>query len=272
MALIEAEAEKGARSKNPDVTDLTMRGMNLLIRTLPQPGEEMRRVNPEARALFDRALKIDPDDADALAGIAATYLRDFSFGWGDPGTDYEAKVLGQANRALALDPKGISAYQVKADYLYVSGRPGTALAAADAGLAVNPNDVSLYAPRASAENALGRFEEAKADAERAMRLSPRDPFLGVFLVVLGDAELNLGHFDAAIDAYRKALVSGQRRFFVYSHLSAAYAQAGKMDEARAALAEARRLNPELTVKSTIEHAPHFPALFDGLRKAGLPEE
>jgi hypothetical protein len=45
-----------------------------------------------------------------------------------------------------------------------------------------------------------------------------------------------------------------------------------MDEAQAALAEARRLNPELTVKTMIEHAPHFPALFDGVRKAGLPEE
>ena len=265
LALIEAEAEKGASSRNPDAIDLTMRGMSALLRTASQPAEEMRKSNLEARALFDRALQIDPNDADALAGSAATYLREYVFAWGDAGTDYEAKVLGQTNRALALDPKGTGAHEVTADYLYVSGRSGAALAAADAGLAVNPNDLSLYAPRASAENALGRFEEAKANAERAIRLSPRDP-------LLGDAELNLGRFDAAIDAYRKALASGQRRFFVYSHLSAAYAQAGKMDEAQTALAEARRLNPELTVKTMIEHAPHFPALFDGVRKAGLPEE
>jgi hypothetical protein len=53
---------------------------------------------------------------------------------------------------------------------------------------------------------------------------------------------------------------------------AAYAHAGKMDEAKAALAEARRRNPELTVKWMIEHTPNLPAVFDGLRKAGLPEE
>ena len=57
-----------------------------------------------------------------------------------------------------------------------------------------------------------------------------------------------------------------------TNLAAAYAQAGKMDEAKAALAEARRLNPKLTVKWMDEHLPGIPAVLDGLRKAGLPEE
>ena len=52
----------------------------------------------------------------------------------------------------------------------------------------------------------------------------------------------------------------------------AYAHAGKMDEAKAALAEARRLNPAITVKWMKEHTPNLPAVFDGLRRAGLPEE
>ena len=54
--------------------------------------------------------------------------------------------------------------------------------------------------------------------------------------------------------------------------AAAYALAGKMDEAKNALAEGRRLNPNLTVKWLTDHAPNIPPLFDGLRKAGLPEE
>jgi hypothetical protein len=45
-----------------------------------------------------------------------------------------------------------------------------------------------------------------------------------------------------------------------------------MDEAKATLAEARRLNPKLTVKWLIEHSPGLPAVLDGVRKAGLPEE
>ena len=38
-----------------------------------------------------------------------------------------------------------------------------------------------------------------------MQLSPRDPFVGVFRVDLGEAEIGLGHFDAAIDEFRKAI-------------------------------------------------------------------
>jgi hypothetical protein len=41
-----------------------------------------------------------------------------------------------------------------------------------------------------------------------------------------------------------------------------------MDEAKAALAEARRLNPAITVKWMKEHTHNLPAVFDGLRKAG----
>jgi len=79
-------------------------------------------------------------------------------------------------------------------------------------------------------------------------------------------------FDATIDECHKAIDSGLRVFFVYTALAAAYADAGKMDEAKEAWAEARRLNPKLTVKWMMEHTPNLPALFGGVRKAGLPEE
>jgi adenylate cyclase len=248
-----------------------MRGWNSVTRSVQQPPKEWRDSIHEARTLFDRALQIDRNDADALAGSAATYFQDYFLGWGDPGTDYEAKVLGQANRAIGLAPDNVRAYYVKADYLGQSLRFNEALSVTDAGLAINPNEVLLYIPRTTAENSVDRFEEAKADAERAMRLSPRGPDIGIFHLIVGDAELSLGRFDAAIDEYRKAIDSGVHVFPAYSNLSAAYAHVGKMDEAKAALAEARRLNPAITVKWMIAHTPNLPAVFDGLRKAGLPE-
>jgi adenylate cyclase len=273
FALMSAEAEKGARSKNPDVIDLTMRGWNLFLRGMAQPPKEHRDSSNEARGLFDRALQIDPNDADALAGSASIYLLAYFLGWGgDPDTDYEAKVLGQANRAIALAPDNLRAYLVKADYLSLSRRYNEALGVTDAGLAINPNDVLLLEPRTTAENSLGRFEQAKADAQRAMRLSPRGPELALFHLIVGDAEISLGHVDAAIDEYRKAIDLGFSNFPVYTNLAAAYAIAGRTDEAKATLAEARRLNPAITVKWMKEHTPNLPAVFDGLRKAGLPEE
>ena len=78
--------------------------------------------------------------------------------------------------------------------------------------------------------------------------------------------------DAAINEYRKAIDSGFHRYFAYTNLAAAYAHAGKMDEAKTALAEARRLNPKFSVKRWIDHLAGGPAVPDGLRKAGLPEE
>jgi adenylate cyclase len=65
--LIRAEAAKGSRSANPDVTDLAMQGWTLLWRAAHQTPNEGRETAHEARALFDRALRIDPNDADSLA-------------------------------------------------------------------------------------------------------------------------------------------------------------------------------------------------------------
>jgi tetratricopeptide (TPR) repeat protein len=181
-------------------------------------------------------------------------------------------VIGQADRAIALAPDTMDAHWVKSSYLSTSRRFDEAVRAADAGLAINPNYAPLYGPRSTSNASLGQFEQAKSDAQLEMRLSPRDPLIGLSHIRLGDAELGLGHLDAAIDNYLNAIDSGFRPFFVYHDLAAAYALEGKMDEAKTALAEARRLNPKLTVKWLQSVAPSIPALFEGLRKAGLPED
>jgi adenylate cyclase len=266
--LVKAEAEKGAHSKNPDAIDLTMRGWALYWQEESKPTKDK---NDEALALFEQALKIDPNDPEALAGEAICYAIEH-FNWANPETDYDAKVIGPADRAIAVAPDTMRAYWAKSVYLFISHRADEALRTADAGLAINPNYAPLYGTRSTAKSALGQFEQAKSDAQQGMRLSPRDPLVGVSHIRLGDAELGLGHFDAAIDEYLNATDSGFRPFYAYTNLAAAYALAGKMDEAKTALAEARRVNPKLTVKWMIEHTPNLPAVFDGLRKAGLPEE
>jgi Polyketide cyclase / dehydrase and lipid transport len=73
-----------------------------------------------------------------------------------------------------------------------------------------------------------------------------------------------------LSALRKFM--DDRTFIPYGCLAAAYALDGKTEEANAALAEARRLNPKLTVKRMIAAGPDIPNLLEGLRKAGLPEE
>ena len=269
--LVRAEAEKSAHSKISGAIDLTMRGWALTWQARERPLRERESMVDTARTLFGQALKIDPNDADALAGEAYTYHIAYFYGWKNT-EDYEGKVLGQANRAIALAPDNMRAHWVKCEYLNTSRRPTESLAAANTGLAINPNYAPLLAARGNAESSLGRFEQAKSDVQQAMRLSPRDPLIGMFHVILGDAELGLGHFDAAIVKYHNAIDASYRVYFAYSNLAAAYALEGKMDEAKTALAEARRIFPKLTVKWMIEHTPNLPAVFDGLRKAGLAEE
>ncbi len=70
--LVRAEGERGGRTQSPDAIDLIMRGRALL-----QVYPPMRDNNDAARALFERALAIDSNDAAALAGDAYTYMIDF---------------------------------------------------------------------------------------------------------------------------------------------------------------------------------------------------
>jgi len=268
--LIKAEAEKSVRSKNPDAIDLEMRGRALMLTRFRQ-GANAEELGHAALALFEQALAIDPNDADALAGAAQIYYLDYYYGWGTAGTDYDAKVLGQVDRAIALTPDNVAAYNVKVFYLNSSRRSNEGLAAADEGLAINPNYAPLYNARAYAEINLGRFDQAKSDIFQAMRLSPRDPATGLWRTNLADAEMGLGHFDAAIELIHRAIDAGYRQSYPYRELAAAYALDGKADDANTALAEARRLSPQLTVKWVARTNP-LPVLLEGLRKAGLPEE
>jgi adenylate cyclase len=235
--LIKAEADKSALSKNPDATDLDMRGQALLLKLIQQSTTE-KEVNHAAQALFEQALKIDPNDANALAGAAYTYYLDYTLGWTVAEIDYEPKILGQLDRATALAPDNVLAYYVKIQYLANSHRAEEALVVADAAIAINSNDAMLLRARGSAEISVGRFEQGKSDVQQAMRISPRDPRIGLWLADLGGAELGLRHFDAAIDQYHKAIDAGWRSYLPYRGLAAAYALSGKMDEAKARLASA----------------------------------
>jgi adenylate cyclase len=81
--LVRAEANKSARSADPDAIDLTMRGWAALWRGIQQQSmTEKQEIYHMARTLFEQALAIDPNYADAhwLATLLSIRLTTFTAG------------------------------------------------------------------------------------------------------------------------------------------------------------------------------------------------
>jgi Flp pilus assembly protein TadD len=130
---------------------------------------------------------------------------------------------------------------------------------------------------------LGQPEAAIPNLEKANRLSPRDPNIWFPYMGLGICQLVLGHADEAIDLLRRARAANPRPWVVHAWLAGALGLRGDLDEARAALAEAIKLKPEVNSLAAWrayrpwETNPQFMALREktvnvGLRRAGFPNE
>ena len=145
-----------------------------------------------------------------------------------------------------------------------------ALEAAQTAVALDPNAAYGYYAMALAELPLRRCEQAIAHIKHAFALSPRDPIGGLWHMELGVGELCLGRPEAAIAEFERAIDVGYRTSLPYVFLAAAEAAKGDDAEAQLALAEARRLNPQFTIR--LFTAPPPPIIMDGSRKAGLSEE
>ena len=123
---------------------------------------------------------------------------------------------------------------------------------------------------------LGLYEQAMAHLQQAMRISPRDSNLGLWHYGIGRDLLGLRRYDAAVQEGLKAVDLGYGTYYSYAALAAFYAAADKLPEAKAALAEAMKQNPKLSVAWIHEHSANFidwpPGFREALIKAGLPEE
>jgi tetratricopeptide (TPR) repeat protein len=123
---------------------------------------------------------------------------------------------------------------------------------------------------------LGDRDVAIERTARAMRLSPLDPLMFYMHHTIGLAHFLAGRYSEAWPLAERA--SRERPNFLASlRLSAASnARAGRMDEARAFLARARQLDPEMRISNLKDRIGSFqPEDFtnyiDALRQAGLPE-
>ncbi|HEY6734160.1 MAG TPA: tetratricopeptide repeat protein, partial [Roseiarcus sp.] len=98
----------------------------------------------------------------------------------------------------------------------------------------------------------------------------------------GWAKLYLGSCEQAVGRYRRSIEANRTYALAYFGLAAALAQLGRLDEACSAVKAGLALNPAFAISraraawTAMSDDPTYLAqlepIFDGLRKAGVPEQ
>jgi adenylate cyclase len=228
----------------------------------------------EARRLLEKSLSIDPSYARTYAVLARTHVhtylepRDHDY-LSSTGLD-RAHALAQ--EAVRLDPLLPQAHAQLGWVLVFKRRHEEAVGEFERAISLNPNfnDFSFGLVLAYA------VEPARAiDVLRAnVRLDPFQP--AARLGYLGHAYYMLRRYAEAIPPLREC--AARMSIFRIGHLwlAAAYAQSGEFANAQMAAAKVLRIEPEFAIdrwKCTAAYRNPDDAehLFDGLRKAELPE-
>jgi adenylate cyclase len=144
---------------------------------------------------------------------------------------------------------------------------------ADRAVALNPNSFAAWNCRGRVYLIAGLPEEAVQSFERAIRLSPIDPRIHQALAGIGTALVELGRFDEAVVAGKKAQRQNSSYQPAYRCLASAFAHLERNAEAREVAARVLELDPAFTISGWIARGgqSNRKLLTEGLRKAGLPE-
>jgi Flp pilus assembly protein TadD len=156
----------------------------------------------------------------------------------------------------------------------VARRPAPAEEALTVALDLNPNFALAHMILGSILGYGGRSDEGLAHTAVAMRLSPRDSIQAANLSTIGTCHFTAGRLSEAAEFQHRAVQLKPDFGTAWRSLASVSGLNGDLDLARAALAEALRLQPNLSL-DWIERfhpivLPEHRALYaEGLRRAGL---
>jgi tetratricopeptide (TPR) repeat protein len=135
-----------------------------------------------AIAHFEQALRLVPDDADALCHLGDVLQA----------IHHHEQAIGRYRQAFAIRPNDAALCGRLASALQASGRPTEAIALAEQALALDPHAGEAHRALGSALMALNRNEEAIAHFQASLKLAPDHAEthnnIGVALQLLGRAE------------------------------------------------------------------------------------
>ncbi|HXG21087.1 MAG TPA: tetratricopeptide repeat protein [Methylomirabilota bacterium] len=180
---------------NLEAYDALLRGQEAYFRYT-------KEANLQARHLYEHALTLDPQYAEAYVWLSFTYWREWVYRWStDPHTLEQAWEV--VHQALALDD-ALPAAHSAVSYIYAQRQQyAEAITEGERAIALDPNDADSYARLADVLTFAGRHEEVLQMMEQAIRLNPHyPPWYGADL---GAAYLMTGRYAEAITPLQAAL-------------------------------------------------------------------
>jgi adenylate cyclase len=226
--------------------------------------------------LFKQALTLDPNLADAHLGLARALIVQWNYGSVEDFAPSVRQAREAALQAVALDSENAQAQYVLAQTSHWAGDVRAAIAHASRAIELNGNFALGHFYLGIGLSLDGRHEEALEAIETGWRLSPRDPRASTWLANRARVLYHLGRYEEAIETALSA-----RRIQPHAYgavvLVASYAQLGRDEEARNALADVRAF-PGDGAKTTRWYLDRYSDsiarehMADGLRKAGLLEQ
>ncbi len=193
----------------------------------------------KAVAEFEKAIELDPNNADAHRNLGTAYGEQGK--WEEGAAAYE--------RAIELDPDFGEAYgDLTAAYFYLERIP-EALEAGEKAIELAPDYATAHNNLGIVYKEQGEFDLAIAEYEKAIELDPSDPKPHNNL---GNVYKQQGEFDMAIAEYEKALEVDPNYATAHLSLGLLYAQQDRPDEAIAEFETYLQLWPNASNREKVE--------------------
>lgn len=265
-----AERERASRKPpaNMDAWELFHRGLWHAYHFTPED-------EAVAEDYFREALLLAPRFALPHAGLAYVGLVRITWFMTREVDATLAAAIAHARDAVALDGTSVFSQVVLGRLLTYAGQVDRALDHLKLATDLNPGFAQAHFGLAQALFWSGRYEEALVGVDRALLLNPRDPLSAMFHTLKAFSHYVIGQFEAAEQAARNGMQLQARESWVRLALAAALMARGKLAEARQTVADALRIDPNVSILSFDAVVRHVPdairqRAYGALREAGLP--